>query len=125
MSSGIIHHVDTGGHLELDQPTWPDNLVEIIESVMSMEIRELTKLEFAFDMSMEAAERNYLLLKKYDGSLAAAIRAQGDSPLSMGSEFRPIDVLQAIYDRHLIWERMVSLLKNGSTWPLDPIDEGL
>ena len=43
---------------------------------MSMEIRELTKPEFAFDMSMEAAERNYLLLKKYDGSLAAAIWAQ-------------------------------------------------
>ena len=90
-----------------------------------MEIRKPTKPEFAFNMSMEAAERNYLLLKKYDGSLEAAIRAQGDSPLSMGSEFRPPEVLQAIYGGHPIWERMVSLLKNGSTWPLDPIDEEL
>ena len=117
--------VEAGGHPELDQPTWPDNLVGIIESMMSMEIRKPTKPKFAFDMSMEAAERNYLLLKKYDGSLATAIRAQGDSPLSMGSEFRPPDVLQAIYGGHPIWERMVSLLKNGSTWPLDPIDEDL
>jgi len=114
-----------GGPLELDRPTWPENLVEIIQSVMSMKIHKPTKPEFAFDMSMEAAERNYLLLKKYDGSLAVALQAQGDSLLSMGSEFRPLDVLQAIYGRHPIWERMVSLLKNGSTWPLDPIDEGL
>ena len=92
---------------------------------MSMKIRKPTKPDFAFDMSMEAAERNYLILKKYDGSLAVTLQAQGDSPLSMGSEFRPINVLQAIYGRHPIWERMVSLLKDGSTWPLDPIDEGL
>ena len=110
---------------KLDHPMWPENLVEIIQSVTSMKIRKPTKPEFAFDMSMEAAERNYLLLKKYDCSLAVALQAQGDSPLSMGSEFRPLDVLQAIYGRHPIWERMVSLLKNGSTWPLDPIDEGL
>ena len=74
---------------------------------------------------MEAAERNYLLLKKYDGSLAVALQAQGNSPLGMGSEFRPIDVLQAIYGRHPIWERMVLLLKSGSTWPLDPINKEL
>jgi hypothetical protein len=43
---------------------------------MSMEIRKPTKPEFAFDMSM-------VLLKKYDGNLATAIRAQGDSPLSV------------------------------------------
>ena len=110
---------------KLDHPTWPENLVEIIQSVTRMKIRKPTKPEFAFDMSMEAAERNFLLLKKYDGSLAVALQAQGDSPLSMGSEFRPLDVLQTIYGRHPIWERMVSLLKNGSTWPLDPIDEGL
>jgi hypothetical protein len=39
-------------------PTWPENLVEIIKSVMSMEVRKPTKPEFAFDMSMEAAECN-------------------------------------------------------------------
>jgi hypothetical protein len=89
-------------------PTWPANLVEIIQSAMSMKIHKPTKPEFAFDMSMEAAERNYLLLKKYDGSLAVALQVQGNSPLGIGSEFRPIDVLQVIYGWHPIWERMVS-----------------
>ena len=92
--------------------------MEIIQSVMSMKVKyKPTKPEFAFDMSMEAAKRNYLLLKKYDGSLAVALQAQGYSPLSMGSEFRPIDVLQAIYGRHPFWERMVSLLKGSRTDP--------
>ena len=99
--------------------------MEIIKSVMSMEVRKPTKPEFAFDMSMEAAERNYLLLKKYNGSLGTAIRAQGDSPMSMGSEFRTLDVLRAIYGRHPVWGRMASLLEDGSSWQLDPIDEEL
>jgi hypothetical protein len=59
---------------------------------MSMKIRKPMKPEFAFDMSMEAAKRNYLILKKYDGSLAVALQAQGHSPLNMGSKFMPIDV---------------------------------
>jgi hypothetical protein len=121
-SSNAIHQADTQ---ELDRPTWPENLVEIIKSVMSMEVRKPTKPEFAFDMSMEAAERNYLLLKKYNGSLGTAIRAQGDSPMSMGSEFRTPDVLRAIYGRHPVWGRMAPLLEDGSTWQLDPIDEEL
>jgi hypothetical protein len=43
----------------------------------------------------------------------------------MGSEFKTLDVLKAIYGRHPVWERMASLLEDGSTWPLDPIDEEL
>ena len=63
-------------------------------------------------MTMEAAERNYLLLmRKYDGSLELALKAQQHSPLGMGSEFRPIEVLQAIYDMHPIWNWMIPVLR--------------
>jgi hypothetical protein len=91
---------------------------------MNMESRRPEKPQFAFEMSMEAAEKNHLLLtKRYNGSLALALQAQSKSPLGMGSEFRTIDVLQAIYGMHPIWKRMAKILENGSTWPLDPIDE--
>jgi hypothetical protein len=40
---------------------------------------------------MESAEKNFsILTKKYGGSLKAALEGQHESPLGMGSEFRPI-----------------------------------
>ena len=43
----------------------------------------------------------------------------------MGSEFRLIEVLQAIYGSHPIWNWMVPVLRDGSSWPLEPISEEL
>jgi hypothetical protein len=43
----------------------------------------------------------------------------------MGSEFRPVSVLHSIYNLHPIWDRMVTVLQAGSTWPLDPISDEL
>ena len=104
----------------------PDNLMEIVQQVLDIPIRKPDKPEFAFELSMEAAERNYLLLmQKYEGSLELALKAQQHSPLGMGSEFRPIEVLQAIYGLHPIWNWMVPVLRDGSLWPLEPISKEL
>ena len=52
---------------------------------------------------MESAEKNFLILtKKYGGSLKAALEGQHESPLGMGSEFRPIEILETIYGNHPI-----------------------
>jgi hypothetical protein len=73
---------------------------------------------------MESAEKNFLILtKRYDGSLKAALEGQHESPLGMGSEFRPIEVLETIYGNHPIWSRMVPILLQGSTWPLEDLSE--
>ena len=103
---------------------WPEDLLERIQSVMHMPIRRMEAPKFNFELSTEAAERNYLLLmKKYGGSLEIALKEQRNSPLGMGSEFRPIDVLHTIYGSHPIWDRMVRVLRDGSTWPLEQISE--
>jgi hypothetical protein len=44
---------------------------------------------------LEAANKNFILLEhKFGGVLSEALLAQNDSPLSYGSEFKPIDDLQ-------------------------------
>jgi hypothetical protein len=75
-------------------------------------------------MTMEAAEKNYMILmKKYRGSLKNALEDHDGSPLAMGSEFRPVEVLSKMYSGHPIWNRMVPVLTNGSSWPLESISE--
>jgi hypothetical protein len=81
------------------------------------------KQEFAFDLTKEAAEKNFCLLKKYGLDLSRAIDAQKSSPLSYGSEFKPPHVLKCIYRNHPLWPRMEQLLINGSQWPLVEISE--
>ena len=81
------------------------------------------KQEFAFELTKEAAEKNYCLLKKYGLDLSRAIDAQTSSPLSYGSEFKPPHILKRIYRNHPLWPRMEQLLINGSQWPLDEISK--
>jgi hypothetical protein len=56
---------------------------------MNMMIRKLAAPEFAFSLTSEAAEQNYIILmKKYKVDLAAALMAQSDSTVNYGLEFR-------------------------------------
>ena len=93
-------------------------------SILQLPIQQPTKPEFSFELSMESAEKNFLILtKKYNGSLKAALEGQHESPLGMGSEFRPIEILETIYGNHPIWSRMEPILQQGSTWPLEDLSE--
>ena len=105
---------------------WPINLVDRVQSILQLPIRQPSRPEFSFELTMESAEKNYMLLmKKYSGSLKAALEAQHESQLGMGSEFRLIEILHSIYSNHPIWSRMVPVLQQGSTWPLDHLSKDL
>jgi hypothetical protein len=78
---------------------------------------------FEFDLSIEAAKKNYIILmRKLGGDLHKALHAQQGSPLQNGSEFKPESTLASILSNHPNWEKMRILLSNGSTWPLSPLD---
>ncbi len=80
--------------------------------------------EFVFEMTREAAAKNFLILKKYDFSLETAIDAQTVSPLGYSSfEFGPPKTLQRTFQHHPLWTRMEQLLTNGPEWPLEEISE--
>ena len=103
---------------------WPTDLVDRVRLILQLPIRQPSKPEFSFELSMEAAEKNFLILtKKYGGNLKNALESQQESPLGMGSEFRPIETLESIYGNHPIWSRMVPILQQGSTWPLEDLSE--
>jgi len=103
---------------------WPFDLVVRVRSILQLPIRQPSKPDFSFDLTMESAEKNFLILmKKYGGSLKAALDGKHKSHLGMGSEFRPIEALETIYGNHPIWRRMVPILQQGSTWPLEEISK--
>ena len=79
--------------------------------------------EFTFDLTKEAAAKNFIVLKKYGLDLGRAIDAQKCSPLSYGSEFKPPHILKRIFNNFPLWPHMEQLLINGSQWPLDKISE--
>jgi hypothetical protein len=73
---------------------------------------------------LEAANKYFILLTcTFGGDLSKALLAQSDSPLGYGSEFKPIETLELIVRNHPSWSRMKQVLKNGSKWPLQPLDE--
>jgi hypothetical protein len=61
--------------------------------------------------------------RKFGGDLSEALLAQSDSPLGYGSEFKPIETLELIFENHPSWRRMKRILTHGSKWPLQPLDE--
>jgi len=79
---------------------------------------------FAFEFSLEAANKNFILLnRKFGGDFSKALLAQSNSPLGYGSEFKPTKTLELIFKNHPSWSRMKRILTHGSKWPLQPLDE--
>ena len=122
--SGDRHSGNTPQRNETDNTNvWPPGLISILRQTMATPCRHPSKPIFEFDLTVEAAEKNFLVLtRKFGGDLQKAIDAQEGSPLSYGSEFKAVPILAQIFSRHPTWKKMESILSNGSTWPLQPID---
>jgi hypothetical protein len=78
------------------QRAFPANLIDIIKAIREEAIPAPTVPEFMFELTSEAAVRNFMILKKYNFDLPTAIEAQKSSPLGYGSEFLPPKTLQKI-----------------------------
>ncbi len=62
--------------------------MDIIRTNKNISPRRPTQPKFSFDLTPEAAKKNYLILmKKYNGNLRASLEAQHDLTVSYGSEF--------------------------------------
>ncbi len=79
--------------------------------------------EFIFELTEEAAKKNFLSLKNYNFHLEKAIRAQQSSLLGYGSQFRSPEMLRKIFKHHPLWAQMKDLLIDGSKWPLSELSE--
>ncbi len=103
---------------------WPSDLILILQRIAATPCHQPTKSLFAFDFSLEAANKNFILIKhNFGGDLQKALLAQSDSLLGYGLEFKPIKMLEPIFKNHPSWSRMKQVLTNGSKWPLQPLNE--
>ncbi len=105
------------------QNVWPSGIFSILQQTMATPGHHPSNPIFEFDMSVEAAKNNYMILMhKFGGDLHKALEAQHGSPLQYGSKFKPVSILALIFSNHPTWDKMMTLLSDGSTWPLSPID---
>ena len=102
---------------------WPSDLIPILQWIAVTPCHKPTKPLFAFNFSLEAANNNFILLKrKFGGDLQKDLLAQSDSPLGYGLEFKPIKTLEPIFENPS-WSQMKQVLTHGSRWPLQPLNK--
>ena len=80
-------------------------------------------LEFTFELTREAALRNFCILQRYNEDIGTAISNQLHTPLGYGLEFRPVSILDKLLHLHPHWCKLKQLLTTGSDWPQDPISD--
>ena len=104
---------------------WPTNsiMIQMIKSILVSKSNCLDAPDFCFEMTLEAAEKNFLVLKSHGFDLSKAIKAQWNTPVGYGSEFRKPQILSPLLGNHPLWPMMESIFKNGAQWPTDPISE--
>jgi hypothetical protein len=69
-----------------------------------------TPPEFSFEFTDIGAVYNLEVLRKYNLDLGKALKAQQDSRLGNGKEFKPPVVLQQVFGLHPLWNRMEAFL---------------
>ncbi len=102
---------------------WPSNLFNKIKLVLSRPCATPTPPEFSFKFTDDGAAYNLEVLRKYNLNLGKALKAQQDSPLGNGKEFKPPSVLQQVFGLHPLLSQMEAFLLEGSKRPLAEISK--
>ena len=111
------------GKLNSQQSTNASLLVTTIKATLKIPIQKFEKPIFSFKRTHEAAVRNSKILAAFKGDLGAAIAAHKDSPVNYGSEFRDTTAILKKNLHHEDITKIISIIKHGSRYHLDPIEE--
>jgi len=76
-----------------------------------------------FNPTKEAAMNNFAVLKRYNFDIEALIANHPNTPMSYGSEFRPVTVLSQLLRFHPNWDKLSAILQNGVHFNLREIKE--
>jgi len=87
--------------------TTAPSLPQLIASIINTPLPKIQKPSFIFDISEEAAINNFNIIAKAKG-LHQAITNQQNSPISLGSEFRPPYLLEPLLSWHPFWPKDLS-----------------
>jgi len=100
---------------------WQTSFLETIQKILETP-KKVRPHTFRFEPTLEAARANSSFMQQC-GGLRQAIEAQRGSSVYFGSEFRDAETLEPLLKSHFLWPRVRSLLTNGASYPLEPIDE--
>ena len=78
---------------------------------------------FKFDISQEAANYNYELLKKNKFDFDSLLNQKQTSITSYGSEFKSTQDLKTLLGHHPRWSAFEDRLKNGASFPISQLED--
>ena len=111
------------GKLNSQQSTNASWLVTTIKSTLKIPIRKFGKPIFSFKRTHEAAVINSKIMAAFKGDLGVAIADHKDSPVNYGSEFRDTTALDKLFLHHEDKNKIISIIKHGSCYQLNTIEE--
>ena len=112
-----------GRQIDTPPKIWPENMTEIIATIVRSTSERPESPLFKFEMNGAAAESNFLVLRKFNFDLEKALKVQVGSPVGYGSEFQKGELLLPLLKNHPLWNRMKEMLAHGSKWPTKSITE--
>jgi hypothetical protein len=111
-ASTPLNAISNPDPLPLHPPTFflPPNPLTIIKSIINVPCATPSPPLFKFNLNLEAAHRNYLVMRKFNNNIEQTLNAQQDSPLGYGSEFRKPSILEPLLSCHPNWKHFKRLL---------------
>jgi hypothetical protein len=103
---GTLHGPD-------DSFTAPDWLFQAVKSVAHAEVKTPEAPPVRFDTSPESLQFNSDLLQGFDFDFERFLATQGSTTLGFGSEFRPLEQLDQLLDKHPVYPFFRDILSLG------------
>jgi len=114
-------HMGNGHGFDPRSGNW---LISTITNLLGMPTSPPAHPVFSFELSQEeAAKANFKILQENNMSLHKILTENTFSALSYGSEFKPVAVLEPLFQFHPGWPVMNTCLENGSSYPVTEKDE--
>ena len=105
------------------RPLTASELVSALDSALAWSPSAPAAPPLQFEWSRAAAHHNFHALQSAQFSLERLLAHAPWSPLSFGSEFRPVHLLAPLLRHHPLWPNVHRWLTRGVSFPLDPLPE--
>ena len=98
------------------------SFMDNVKRVLGFPPSPISPPPFNCQMSAMAAEENLKILEKNDMSIRKVIENSPFSPMSLGSEFKPVEILDPLMKRLPSWPTLRNSLEFGAACPIRPLD---
>ena len=93
------------------------------DNLLKLENNDMIASLFKFNLSADALSHNLNLLKTNKFDLEKLLNFSTNSITSYGSEFKDPQLLELLIGNHPRWNKLKQILKGGSNWYMQEIDE--